>query len=44
VLVVKLRPRSIGFQATMLAGVEQTVEIKARRSLVLRLQDRLGVV
>ena len=43
-LVVKLRPRSIGLQTTMLPGVEQTIEIKARRSLVLRLQDRLGVV
>jgi hypothetical protein len=37
VLVVKLRPRSIGLQTTMLPGVEQTIEIKARRSLVLRL-------
>ena len=43
-LVVELRPRLGGLQAAVLIGVEQTVEVEARRPLVLRLQDRLGVV
>jgi hypothetical protein len=44
VLVVELRPRPISLQAAVLVGVEQAVEVEARRPLVLRLQDRLGVV
>src|SRR5215212_11220160 len=44
VLEVELRPRSVGLQAAMLLGVEQAVEVEARRPLVPGLQDGLGVV
>jgi hypothetical protein len=43
-LVVELRPHPGSLQAAMIVSVEQAVEVKARRPLVLRLQDRLGVV
>jgi hypothetical protein len=43
VLVVELRPRPVGLQAAMLLGVEQAVEVEARCSLVLGLQDGLCV-
>ena len=42
--MIELRPRPVGLQATVLVGVEQAVEVEARRPLVLRLQDSLGVV
>ncbi len=44
VLVVELRPRPGVLQAAVLVGVEQAVEVEARRPLILSLQNRLGVV
>jgi hypothetical protein len=44
VLVVELRPCPDVLQAAVLVGVEQAVEVEARRPLVLGLKDRLGVV
>lgn len=44
VLVVELSPRPVGVEATVLVRVEQAVEVEAGRPLVLRLEDRLGVV
>jgi hypothetical protein len=44
VLVVELCPRPGVLQAAVLVGVEQAVQVEARRPLVLRLQNRLGVV
>ena len=43
-LVVELGPRPLCLQAAMLVGVEQAVEVEARRPLVFRLQNSLGVV
>src|SRR5215217_2896796 len=43
VLVVELRPCPVGLQAAMLLVVEQAVEVEARCSLVLGLQDGLCV-
>ena len=42
--LVELGPRPVGLQAAVLVGVEQAVEVEARRPLVLRLEDRLSVV
>jgi hypothetical protein len=44
VLVVEISSRSVGLQAAMLIGVEQAVEVEARRPLVLGLQDSLCIV
>jgi hypothetical protein len=44
VLVVELRPRPPGLQAAVLGGVEQPLEVEARRPLVFGPQDRLGVI
>jgi len=42
--VVELGPRPVGVEAAVLVGVEQAVEVEARRPLVFRLQNSLGVV
>jgi hypothetical protein len=42
--VIEFRPRPLGFQAAVLVGVQQALEVEARRPLVLGLQDRLGIV
>jgi hypothetical protein len=44
VLVFELRSSPVGLQAAMLVGVEQAVQVEARRPLVLRLQNCLGIV
>jgi len=44
VLVVELCPRPDVLHASMLLGVEQTIEVEARRPLVLALKDRLGII
>jgi len=44
VLEVELRPRPVVLQAAMLLGVEQAVEVEARRPLVPGLQDGLSVI
>jgi hypothetical protein len=44
VLVVEISSRSVGLQASMLVGVEQAVEVEARRPPVLGLQDSLCIV
>ena len=42
--LVELGPRPGDVEATVLVGVEQAIEVEARRPLVFRLQDSLGVV
>ena len=42
--LVELGPRPVGLQVAVLVGVEQAVEVEARRPLVFRLQNSLGVV
>src|SRR5215210_4432337 len=44
VLEVELRPRPVGLQAAMLLSIKQAVEVEAGSSLVLGLEDGLGVV
>jgi len=44
VLEVEISSRSVDLQAAMILGVEQAVEVEARRSLVLGLQDSLCIV
>jgi hypothetical protein len=44
VLVFELRSSPVGLQAAMLVGIEQAVQVEARRPLVLRLQNCLGIV
>ena len=44
VLVFDLRPSSVGLKAAVLVGIEQAVQVEARRPLVLRLQNCLGIV
>src|SRR5215217_2859223 len=43
-LKVEIRPRPDALQAAMLIGVQQAVEVEARRPLVLGLQDGLCIV
>src|SRR5215211_2057762 len=43
VLVVEIRPLSVGLQASMFVSVEQAVEVEAHCSIVLGPQDGLGV-
>jgi hypothetical protein len=44
VLEFEIRLRPSVLQVAVLVGVEQAVEVEARRPLVLSLQNRLGVV